>query len=82
MKLKLCSCSRPVRRIPDKTKESVKMRKHGGESNWIYVYPSKQAKDGLCLTCFHLKSCGVKDIQPNYVSGGILPSNENGRKLS
>jgi len=79
-KLKMCSCGRPVRGIPQKNNKSIRVSIAGSVTGYQMVYPSKQAKDGKCVQCHNFELCGKFDIQPNYVSGGILPSNENGRK--
>ena len=51
MKCKSCH-SKPVRRIPDKSKKSVRVKTETG-FNW--VYPSFYSEDKLCLGCYHYK---------------------------
>jgi hypothetical protein len=66
--------------IPQKDKPSVKVKARCENVDWVWVYPKKPAKDKLCVQCFNLKECGIKEMQPNYKTGGILPSSEYGRK--
>ena len=63
--MKKCKCGNPVRGIPQKHKQSIRVKKVGGTSNYTYVFPSKPAKDKLCTTCFHFNEAGGK-FGPKY----------------
>lgn len=57
-----CKCGNEVRKVPDKTQESVRHEfiVVRGEKGFNWSYPSVYAEDGLCDTCSRLKNTETK----------------------